>query len=179
VEPDQISVTVESGIDWIGSVLIPVAAILVSSGIALYLASRERRASDRSHLRAEAARLVENLTELQRTAATGDRQGARTASVAFSGTLNTFTAYLQRSDVAVGQFLTIVISRAIATGDLPTVGRAALFLNSAVDAWLRGEIRTKDFSDNMPADTEDAWVSGVDLAAWPSVIAGTDSRSKT
>lgn len=176
VEADQISVTVASGIDWVGSVLIPVAAILVSSGIALYLASRERRATERSHLRAEGARLVEHLTELQRTAGTGDLAGARTASADFSGTLNTFTAYLGKRDTAVAQFLTIVISRAIATGDLATISRAALFLNSAVDGWLRDEVSTKQFADNMPPDTEAAWVAGTDLSAWPSVLDGTDPR---
>lgn len=37
--------------DFVGSVMVPVAAILVSSGIAIGLASLERRAANRERLR--------------------------------------------------------------------------------------------------------------------------------
>ncbi len=172
----QLAVVTDPGIDWVGGVLVPVAAILVSSGIALFLAARERRATERAHLRAEAARVIAALTELQRAAGHDDLEAARAASADFAGALNTFAAYLPARDVAVAKYLTVVMSRAVATGDLKVVAGAALFLASAIDAWLRGTVTTGDFASNMPDDTENAWLAVVDLSEWSAALDPDDPR---
>jgi len=160
-------------LDVIGAVVVPVVAILVSTGIAVWLARRERLASERAHTRVEIVALVRALTDLQRTATRGDRDGAREASVRFSSTLNAFTAHLGRKDLAVPRYLAIVMNRGIETGDLTKIGRTALFLSNCVDSWLRGSVSSAQFAQHTPPDINQVWEDDVDLAGWARAIEGT------
>ncbi|MGX1701675.1 hypothetical protein [Microbacterium sp. NPDC055357] len=162
-------------LDVIGAVVVPVVAILVSTGIAVWLARRERTASERAHTRVEIVALVRALTDLERTAARNDHDGAREASVRFSSTLNAFTAHLEKKDLAVPRYLAIVMNRGIETGDLEKIGRTALFLSNCVDSWLRGTVTSAQFAQHTPPDTNEVWQDDVDLAGWAQAI-GIETR---
>ncbi len=58
------TVVVEQPFDWVGSVGVPVAAVLVSSLIAIWIAGAERRASERGHVRQAAVGVVRELSAL-------------------------------------------------------------------------------------------------------------------
>ncbi|MDN3494783.1 hypothetical protein QL996_02490 [Planococcus sp. APC 4015] len=159
-------------LDVFGSVVLPAAAILISAAIAVWLARSERRASERSHTRAAVVGLVTALTDLERTAAAGDTDAARAASVEFSTSLNALLAYLPRKDVAVPRYLAIVMNRAIETGDAGAISRTALFLTNCLDEWLRGAVSSEQFARSAPPDVNGVFEDAVDPADWKSAVDG-------
>lgn len=159
-------------LETLGSVVIPAVAILVSSAIAVWLARSERRASERSHTRAAVVGLVTALTDLERTAAAGDTDAARAASVEFASSLNALLTHLPREDVAVPRYLAIVMNRAVETGDAAAISRTALFLTNCLDGWLRGEISSQRIAESTPPDVNGVFEDAVDPAEWKAAIDG-------
>lgn len=157
-------------LDVFGSAVLPAAAILVSAGIAVWLARSERRASERAHTRVEVVRLIRALTDLERTAAARETDAARAASVAFATSLNAFTAFLPRADVAVPRYLAIVMNRAVETADPAVISRTALFLTNCLDEWLRGAVTSRQFADSTPPDENGVFEDSADPADWRSAI---------
>lgn len=170
------TVVVEQPFDWIAGVLVPVAAILVSAGLAIGLAALERRASERGHIRAQAAELIRALSAMGRAALEGDDSEKDRASARYEEELNAFGAHLNRRDIVVAKFVCVIVTRADEVGEVDEMAgarfsRTMLWLSTAVELWVRGTIRSSAFAENMPNDTT-SWVEAIDLGHWDAVVRG-------
>src|SRR6187551_2096627 len=110
MNPD-VTVIVQQPFDFVGSVLIPVAAIVVAAGIAIWIATAERRASDRAHVRAQAARFIKALNALGRASLLDDNDAKNESYARYEQELNAFAAYLNKNDVVVAKFVCVVAEK--------------------------------------------------------------------
>lgn len=138
--------------DWFGSVLVPVAAVLVSSAIAVWLARSERRATARSELRAEVADLLRLLTDVSVELKDAPTQAVE--AVWESGkhrivrSLQVMLVHLRRRELVVPRFLLLIIA---ATDDEPQKRVKALdWMVDCLDAWMRGEKKPRHFRAAIP-----------------------------
>lgn len=157
-------------LDWLGSIAVPTAAILISSGIAIWAARVERRRSEAAAVRAEAAELIRTLSALGRAAAYGDADELNAASARFEQQMSAFSALLSRRDGVVAKFISVVSSLADA-GPREHLPRTTLWLVTVLELWLRGDLKRRDFARNMPRDTS-SWTEHVNLADQESIRAG-------
>lgn len=165
-----IDVTVEMPFDWLGSVVVPAAAILISSGIAIWAARAERKRSEAAAVRAEAAELVRALSALGRAAAYGNDDERNACVARFEQQLSAFSAQLPRRDGVVAKFISVVSSLADVGPD-ENLARTCLWLVSVIELWLRGDLKRRDFRQNMPPDVS-TWVERVHLADQEAIRSG-------
>jgi|GEM_PF-5093117 len=165
-----IDVTVEMPFDWIGSVLIPAVTILVSSGIAIWVASFERQKIEAEAMRAQAARLIRALGAVTRAFQTDDAARMNETNLLLEQELNAFAAHLNRRDVAVAKWVAIVTGLAD-DGEIKYKPRTASWVAAAIEMWLRGDITTQDFESNMPHVTT-FWTERIELGDFDSVLRG-------
>ncbi|MBW9094629.1 hypothetical protein JNB62_13110 [Microbacterium jejuense] len=175
MNPD-VTVVVEQPFDFITAVVIPVAAILISALIAIFIAGGERRSSDKAQVRAQAAKLIQALNALGRTAFS-DEDDANTVYAQYEQELNAFAAYLGKRDVVVAKFVCVVVDR-FDRYPRRNMGRTMLWVATALELWLRGVLTSKDFANNMPSDTS-AWIERIDLGQWDAVLRGEPATGVT
>ncbi|WP_439593637.1 hypothetical protein [Microbacterium sp.] len=155
----EVTVVIDSSLDWIGSVLVPVAAILVSSGIAIYLASRERRASDRSHTREQVAAVIRTLTEFAAAAQLKDWDALNRTQIEYMTNLNVLAAYLPRRDYDVARYCAGVMAGPYDAHDRNGIIAASTWLAACLESWVRGDLRGSQFKANVPPETDEIWSS--------------------
>ena len=165
-------VAAQNSVDWVGNVLVPIVAILVSSGIAIALAANERRAAERERLRGPVAIVIRGLTDLSRAAGHDDGDAINTGYARFTEDVNALSPHLRARDIPVAQFCSIVMHKAIHTQSPAVIDRTALWLATCLDLWVRGTVRAADFRKNMPADLGEAWSDYVELSDWVTVLEG-------
>lgn len=164
------SVIVEMPFDWVGTVAVPVAAILVSAAIALWITSRERVRAEKDRVRAQAVELIRALNGIGRAAAALDLNALDEANDRYEQELNAFAGHLDARDVAVAKYVCIVANQSDSE-PLEHMWRTMLWLATAIELWLRGELKSRDFAAHMPADTT-SWVEKIDLGDRESVLRG-------
>lgn len=167
------TIVVQQQFDLVGAVLVPIAAILVGAGIAIWVARIERRSIELDSVRSQAAELIRALNAMGR-AGLGDDLSAQNASYAkYEQELNAFAAHLGKRDIAVAKFVCLIVARA---DDRGSVGdeyrRTLLWLATAIELWVRGALKSAEFEDNMPTDRSGSWVSQLDLGQWDVVLRG-------
>lgn len=165
-----VNVSVDIPFDWVGSVIVPALAILVSSGIAVWVVGVERRRAERAAVRTEAAELIRTLDALGRAVELGEADERRQATASFEKQLSAFAAHLSRRDAVVAKFVGVVHSSA-RKGPRELVPRATLWLIASIELWMRGQLKAENFAENMPVDTS-AWTEAVDLSDHRAILEG-------
>ena len=172
---DEITVVVEQPVDWVAGVLIPAAAILVAAGIALFVASFERRASERSHVRHQAAELIKATVTMGRAIEYDSVDQQNLSIERYAEELNAFSAMLNKRDIVVAKFVCVVVDKANRlhddNGDGARFARTALWVSTAIELWLRGSLKSKEFEKCTPRHSH-SWVESIDLGAWDAVVKG-------
>lgn len=166
-------IVVEQPFDWVGSVLVPVVAVLISALLAIAIASAERRAARKDRLREGAAALIRALNEVGRSAMY-ERSAMAAAAVTYLFELNALTALLNRREVVVAKWVCVVME--LGDPDLAdgaVASRHAMWVSSAVEGWARGTFKPRDFVKNMPEDTSH-WVDQIRLRDWGASSEGGD-----
>ncbi|QNA93239.1 MULTISPECIES: hypothetical protein [unclassified Microbacterium] len=169
-----INVTVEMPFDFVGAVLVPSLSVLVSAGIALWAVSRERVRAEEAALRAQAAELIKALNAIGRAYAVRDTAEMDRANARYEQEVNAFGAHLRSRDVPVVKYINAVVHRSEDQPDSFTY-RTMLWLATAIELWLRGALRTKDFIDNMPSGPS-AWIDFMDLGDHDAIVRGMPAR---
>lgn len=165
-------VVIELPFDWVGSVLVPVAAVLVSGALAVLLASLERRAAARGRAREQAAELIRALSDMGRSAEWGTTDEYERAADRYEEELNALAALLPARDVSVPKFVCEIVERLDLTEKNGRVfRRGVLWVATSLELWCRGELKARDFEANMPSPAI-SWVSTIDLGQWDSVMRG-------
>ncbi|CAN7151386.1 hypothetical protein LJR044_002481 [Microbacterium foliorum] len=164
------SVIVELPFDWVGSVVVPVAAILISTFIAVIAMRRERARGDADRVRAQASELIRALNRVGRAYAARDMSALNDANAIYEQELNAFAAQLDRHDVVVAKFVCIIANKADDEA-LEDSSRTMLWLATAIELWLRRQLSSDDFARNMPRDTT-SWVERIELGQWQMVLKG-------
>lgn len=166
----SLQVVVEQPFDWVGSVFVPVVAVLVSAGIAISVAAAERRAARRDRIRAQTTNLIRALNAIGRASLPFDPDELNVANARYEQELNALGAQLGKRDVVVAKFVCIVVNKAD-NEPVEYQCRTMLWVASALELWLRGTLSSVDFARNMPSDTS-SWVEHVNLGEWRSVLRG-------
>ncbi|MCE0510604.1 hypothetical protein LVJ59_16265 [Microbacterium sp. KKR3/1] len=164
------SVIVEIPFDLLGAVVVPVAAILVSAAIALWITSRERVRAEKDRVRAQAIELIRSLNGIGRAAAALDMEALDEANLRYEQELNAFAGHLDGRDVAVAKYICIVVNQSDSE-PLEHMWRTMLWLATAIELWLRGQLKSRDFAAHMPADTT-SWVEKINLGDRGAVLRG-------
>ncbi|MCK2031238.1 hypothetical protein [Microbacterium galbinum] len=155
----------ETPFDWFGSVVVPVAAVLVSSAIAVWLARSERRAAERSALKAEVATLLRVVHDAQVavTRAEGGHMDKAWEDGIFriAGALQVLRTHLRGRATVVPDFLALIL-RAASPGKSDRLA-ALNWIVDCTDAWLRGSKKSRDFRRAIPREPAE---DPVDLSAW-------------
>lgn len=165
-------IVVELPFDWVGSVLIPTAAVLISGALAVAIATLERRAAARARAREQAAQLIRALSELGRAAAWGATDEYNEASARYEQELNALAALLSGREIAIPKFVCEVIER-IDPDDRGgmVLRRGALWAGTALELWCRGKLSARDFEHNMPKPSI-SWIEVIDLGQWQAAVRG-------
>lgn len=157
--------------DFVGSVIVPGLAILISAGLAIWIASTERRAAEKSRIQAETAAMIRALSDLNVAAIKPvDQMKLHLASVEFGRQLSVFTAHMPNRAIAVPQYTAVLMARAIATDDTEILRKAAGFIQTGLDEWTRGRVSAAEFAANMPLDLHEVWTDGFDPSAWKATL---------
>lgn len=173
MKPD-VSLVVEQSFDFIGSVLVPVAAILTSAAIAIFIAARERRSAEKAQVRAQAARLIQALNAVGRATLAADVHASDVAYARYEQELNAFAAYLDGRDIVVAKFVCVVVDR-FDRHPNEFACRTMLWVATSLELWARGVLTSRDFRDNMPRDTT-SWVENINLGEWDTVLRGRPAQ---
>ena len=170
--PD-VTVVINQPFDLIGAVLIPVAAILVSSAIAIWLARLERRAQRRGLVTAAVAQIMRELSRLARSHRHGDAGDPNQIYGVILAELNALAALAPRSDAPMVKFAAVNLFYSSGIEDAAKRASAINWIATCLELWSRGDITTRDLSRNMPPSHEGIWRESADLRAWESFIAPT------
>lgn len=173
MNPD-VAVVVEQPFDLIGSVLVPVAAILVSAAIAVVIAARERKSAEKAQVRAQAARLIQALNTVGRATLIGEAEASNVAYARYEQELNAFAAYLDGRDIVVAKFVCVIVDR-FDRHPNEYACRTMLWVATSLELWARGVLTSRDFRDNMPRDTS-SWVENINLGEWDAVLRGQPAQ---
>lgn len=162
---NALQIIVEQPFDWLGSVVVPSAAILISAGIALGLFARERRAAQQGERNAVLARILELLHELSgvETDNLTDEQAKRIMRKLITST-NILELMLPRKDWPLPDF----VSTVVIVGELhgrEHLSATAGWLMHVVTGWERGEISSDALTAAMPIDVSQ-FHQKVDPAEW-------------
>lgn len=135
----DVDVTVVMPFDWLGSVVVPVAAILVSTGIAIFLAGAERRAAKRDRQDLALADVMVALTGVNAVATDRVRRSevARRLTTLVAA-VNVAAAHFDRDDV-VFELVVTMVQREESAGRR-RLGLAAARAMSLLDDWRHGRI---------------------------------------
>ncbi|MBF4630574.1 hypothetical protein ITJ42_05060 [Clavibacter michiganensis subsp. phaseoli] len=152
--------------DVVGSVLVPVAAILVSTLVAYFLARHERRSADRARLAEYKARYSEVLSDVASTAVVEDEERSLEARQRLVGLTNVMYLVLPERDHIVIQFIFSASSEAAGKGDFKAIQNAGVWCVNAWEAWSRGRLQSADFEKAYPQRLRDKADDAVDLFAW-------------
>lgn len=126
-------------LDWVGSVVVPVTAILVSTGVAVALASLERRAARRDRQAESLADVLVALTEINGIATDRVRRAEIPRRLTrLVATVNVAAAHFQRRDVVFELVVTMVLREE--KTDRRRLGLAAARAMALLDDWRRGRI---------------------------------------
>lgn len=169
-----IEVTVEMPFDWIAGVLVPAVTILVSAGIAIWVASFERKRSETEAMRNQAGQLIRALSAVGDAFQMQDSTEMNRANSRLEQEINVFAAHLRGRDVAVAKWVAIVVSQAD-DGPIKFKARVTEWVTGAIELWLRGELKTRDFKAHMPRETT-IWIENIDLGDRDSVLRGAPAR---
>jgi hypothetical protein len=163
---DAQTVVLESPFDVVGSVIVPMFAILVSTAIALYLARHERKAADKARVAEYVARYSETLSDVASTAVLRDEDQSLAARQRLIGLTNVMYLVLDAEDHAVVRFIFSASSEAAGKGDWDAIQNAGIWCVNAWEAWQRGNLAASDFDKAYPAHLRDEAEPEVDLYAW-------------
>jgi len=160
----------QPSVDWIGAVLVPIAAILVSSGIAIWIAHVERKSADAARAREFGAIVSRSLTNLAREIRDGNVEQMNRARATVSAELNALAIILPKRDHAIPKFIAVVLHRALTSGVRVTRDQAigaCTFLTTCIEGWASGSLTARDFEREMPEDVGPGeWSSTADLSLW-------------
>lgn len=142
------NVTVVMPFDWVGSVLVPVAAILVSTGIAIFLTGYERRAAKRDRQDLALADVLIALTSVNAVATDRMRRSevARRLTT-FVAAVNVAAAHFGRDDIVFELMVTMVQSEESA--GRRKLGLAAARAMAVLDDWRHGRISNDDIAAEL------------------------------
>ncbi len=151
----SITVNIGQQPDWLTGVLLPASAILVSAAIAIGLAALERRASARAQTRAQAVLLIRALNGMGRAALLAPDQMIA-AYAKYEGEVNSFAAFLNKRDVVVAKFISIMVDRSD-DAEREKFFRTMVWLVTALELWLRGNVSTKHSETTCPPTQRPGW----------------------
>jgi hypothetical protein len=165
-----ITVVVEQPFDFTTAVLVPFLTVLISATIAVLLARWERLASKSDRMHAQATQLIRALNGVGRAVQVGDDDQEEACWVQYEQELNAFAAQLTKRQSVVAKYVCIVVAKDGQKSPEQT-SRTMLWLATALELWIRGDLRTREFERNMPQDTT-SWVEHIDLGEWDAVTRG-------
>ncbi|MFF2631907.1 hypothetical protein ACFVR6_03380 [Microbacterium sp. NPDC058021] len=170
MQPKDIAAVVQQPPDWWSSIFVPVAAILVSAGIAVWLASRERKAGRRDARNTQAIRLIRALNDIGRHAFESDEDRVEGAHSRYEQELNAFAAHLSKRELVVAKFVCEVVMMDDESSPHRTY-RTMLWLATSIELWIRGTLSTRQFEDNLPRNGSN-WVDSIELGQWDALVRG-------
>lgn len=141
-------VTVVMPFDWLGSLIVPSVSILVSSGIAIWLARSERKAAKRDRADAALAELIVALTAVNSVDVDDiPKDEVARRLTAFVAAVNVAAAHFDRDDTVFELVVTIVLNADAA-------GRTALGLSAAramsiLDDWRHGRLSDESIAAEL------------------------------
>ena len=168
MNPDQIVISLP--FDWVGSVIVPVAAVLVSSAIAVGLAALERRAQRKARLRTEVGRIMSTLTEVATYARSGNQYEAEQTVKRLFSQANALTLHAQRKDLPAFSF----VLAAVETGrenSLDKLASASTWAVSCLEGWATNRLTPKAFAEAMPTGA-DRSIPQARLSDWSAMTGG-------
>lgn len=144
------NVTVVMPFDWLGSFFVPVAAILVSAGIAISLAGLERRAAKRDRQVLALAEVVVALTGVNAVATDRVRRSEVARRLTrFVAAVNVAAAHFDRDDAVFELVITMVQSEESA--GRRNLGLAAARAMALLDRWRHGRISNDSIAAELAA----------------------------
>lgn len=170
---EPITVVVEQPFDWTAAILVPVIAVLVSAGIAIWVARIERRSIELDSLRAQAAQLIRALNSMGRAELSEGDEEKNAAYARYEQELNAFAAHLSARQIPVAKFVCLVVAHADRRGSSgDEYRRTLLWLATSVELWVRGALNPRAFEANMPSNSNGDWVDRIDLGQWDAAVRG-------
>lgn len=166
----DVALVVQQPFDFAGTVFVPVAAVLTSAAVAIFIATREGKSSEKARVRTQAAKLIQTLNAIGRASLSDDIEVTNQANERYEQELNSFATYLNRRDIVVAKFVCVVVNRQERYPEADAY-RTMLWVATALELWARGVLRSKEFEDNMPPNTT-SWVDSIDLGQWEAVLRG-------
>jgi hypothetical protein len=150
----------------LGSVVLPAASILISTGFALYLARNERKAAFRARVDEQVERLATALSDLTIAAHLDDRVAVRAALTHLFAIGNVMLLVIPHRDRVVVDFIVGTISHASATGEIGAVERASQYGLECLEAWRIGAVSAKRFQADFPESFKASLKPAPDLTKW-------------
>lgn len=164
---ESITVVVDQPMDWVGSIAVPTAAILLSSGIALLLANWERQAAKRDRQIAEVANVMRSLTAVSSAEIDGRTEPELEAILTdLVSALNVLEMHLEDREKPLCDFIALTIFEAYGETTTP-VTRAAGWCMFVLSGWQRGAIKGADLAAAL-GDAGKSMRPDVDVRLWRS-----------
>ena len=160
----SVEVTVVMPFDWVTAVAIPVVAILLSSGIAIYLAARERRATSDSRRLDEVTTMSRTLARLIVAARRNDEDTVAQEFVQLGMDATVLRLHLSDPDRVVPEFIIGTLLSAKDNG-LATLSTCADWCLDALTSWQLSQLPSDAFKANLPA-IANTFHPTIDLRDW-------------
>jgi hypothetical protein len=165
-----INITIEPPFDFVGSVLVPFLTVVISASIAVLLARLERVAARKDRTHAQGTQLIRALNATGRAVQMDDDDLEEASWSRYEQELNAFAAQLRRKEYVVAKYICIVVAKTDLS-DAELTSRTLLWLATAIELWIRGSLRSRDFEINMP-HAPTSWIEHIDLGQWDAVTRG-------
>jgi len=146
---------------------VPVAAILISTGLAVGLARAERKAAKQERLEAAAGDAIQALGQVASASIVnilGDPAVLPPAVFAWDSSITRLKLLVPHRDRAVIVYAQIVFSKAIDTSDPGVITNTSGLLTGALEGWIDGKISVDRFTrivDNggweLPPTAPELW----------------------
>jgi hypothetical protein len=157
-------------IDWISDVAVPIAAIVVSASLAVLLATFERRASRRD-------RAINALCDLQNllclfhiAAQQAEQPEAERRNREINARINAVGSMLRGPDLDVLILIAFVFASGNKMPGWTFTLRGAEFAIDSLEAWLRGDLKTRVFTRAITPDIRATWTVRSDVRDWESYL---------
>lgn len=173
--PEPLTIVLEQPFDWVGSVLVPLGAIAVSTFIALRVSRSERLAAEKAEKKRAVARLLSALRSLSDACIDGTDVGVSTAGRRVFEQVDAVGLWHSEDDQPVLKYVAAVLHTPAMAGDFAALNVVARSLVIALDAWAAGRLPASEFEKAMPPHADDVWSSTIDLSAWPKWHQGIET----
>jgi len=149
----------------VAQIVLPVTAVLVSSGIAIGLAMSERLAAERFRLRVEIANVTRSLTNLN-NGLSDNVEDYEPLVNQVSADVSVLAVHLKTRDMPVAIFVATALFTARSNGT-PALKASVIWIADCLERWQRGFLKSKDFKDAVPEDAvREYWIDISHPSEW-------------